>query len=43
MLEALYDALYVSRTRFQWIHFTPHGVVPGHLSRDLTKSELGIK
>jgi len=34
MLEALYTALYVERTPFQWITLTPHGVVKGRISKD---------
>ena len=36
----LYDAIYENRTIFQWITLTKHGVIPGRLSRDYTKSEL---
>ena len=31
---AIYQALYVDRTVFQWIHFTPYGVVAGRISKD---------
>jgi hypothetical protein len=34
MLQALFDALYVQCTPFQWVHFTPHGVIRGRVSRD---------
>ena len=33
MLQALYDALYVDRARFIWVHLTKHGVVRGRISR----------
>lgn len=33
MNDALYEALYVSRAPFQWVHFTPHGIVRGQVSR----------
>lgn len=32
MSAALFEALYITPVAFQWIHFTPHGVVPGGLS-----------
>ena len=32
MLQALYQALYVDSSAFQWIHFTPHGIIRGKLS-----------
>jgi hypothetical protein len=34
MQQALYDAFYTegARALFQWVHFTPHGVVAGSLS-----------
>lgn len=40
MLQALYDALYVSFRRFQWVTFTPHEVIGGQMSRDMNKFEL---
>ncbi len=33
MHVALCEALYVYRTPFVWIYFTPHGIVAGRLSR----------
>lgn len=40
MLEALYEALYVTHCRFQWVTFTKYETVRGSMSRDLFKSEL---
>ena len=29
MDRAVFAALYLEHTRFTWVHFTPHGTVPG--------------
>ena len=39
MQQALYAALYEERNLFQYIHFTPHGIVRGSLSRDWRKGD----
>lgn len=41
-LQALYNALYVEYTRFQWVHFTKHETIAGNVSRPLYKSEWSL-